>query len=56
MHQTLFFDPPYPPLKGRRQKPLKVPLFKGDLGGSKTFLLSTRGLLKHSLTVHSGNY
>jgi len=27
------FDPPHPPLK-RGEKTLKVPLFKGDLGGS----------------------
>ncbi len=27
------FDPPQPPLK-RGEKTLKVPLFKGDLGGS----------------------
>ncbi len=28
-----FFDPPQPPLK-RGENPIKVPLFKGDLGGS----------------------
>jgi hypothetical protein len=28
---------PQPPLKSRGAKPFKVPLFKGDLGGSGTF-------------------
>jgi hypothetical protein len=29
------FDPPQPPFK-RGENPLKVPLFKGDLGGSES--------------------
>ncbi len=32
------FDPPNPPSKGG-QKPLKVPLLKGDLGGYTTILV-----------------
>ncbi len=46
-------DPPQPPLK-RGENPIKVPLFKGDLGGSPGLKTRPRGDLICS--INKGNW